>query len=244
MAFAPLQWVEKHPIPSAGIALVIVIGVFYLMSGSGSQAASSTSSDPAAGLVDAELQASAQTQQIQGQITAQANNNQTQLDITNSNNAAATTQTTIGAQVAESGQAYQYQTAEAQITGQSYVANLSAQVAELGTVTAAQVAEDTTAAQEAIQNIITNGEVTTNQSNNAATVGIAQIVAQTQQMIGAQQSQVAIQQGADQTQVAVTQANDQLAGTESLGGDTVKIATAQATASEVGGFFGALGKIL
>ena len=240
--FNPSEYITSHPYTAAGIGVVALVGVFYLTRGSSASTATTTT-DPNAQYIGAELQAAQQ----QAQITAQTNQAtlqyNAQLAINNQQNAnsqaLATIQAqsqgqaqSIQAQVADTLAQYQYElgvlTSNNNLTAQEVQAQTDQNTVNTqGAVSLAQIA-----AQENINNTIQQAGVTTTALNDQTQTQIAGIVAQTQQHLGDTQAQVAIAQSANQ-----------LGAIQAVSNTQIQIAQTAAKAQTTGGVLGLIGSI-
>lgn len=206
MSFQPVEWVKKHPLETAGVAVVAIGAIFLLMSISGGGGTASVPSGGGTATSALTLQQDAENAAASGQAQAQnftlaenAQNIAGQLSLTQVQLTGAQDQ--IAASLQEN-------TANNALAAYQTEVNANLQT----TATAAQLSAIT--AQLSQQEQI-------NQNNNATTLGLANINSNTQ-----------ITQAADFTDLEKTIATTQAAVAEAQTNATVQIAGINAQVSE------------
>lgn len=246
------DWIKEHPYLAGGGVLGIIVLFLLLRSGSSSSSAaagaggvggSGLSSSDYASIQEAQLQTGAQLQAQEAAAQAQTQQTVAAQNVAQIQANAATTQTQLQGQVAlqnilTAGQVQEntntaaYQTALAQIGGQTSIAGIQAGEAEQANTTQAQTLEDeyNTAVQS--QGIISQAQ--TQQ---------AQITADTQQSISQQAASVQLaniagQYGVQNNQIASTNLantlasgvdNNQITATESVDNNSINAQTQELT---------------
>lgn len=188
-----VEWAKEHPTEAMGIGAVLAIGIFYLLF-SGGSAAPATGTNIAsteAAMMQAAAQQQQQQTQLQAQLAAQNDQISGQIQLAG-----------IQAQTQNNANTLSYQLGVDQITGQVTQAGLTAQTQQAGiaasqAVNLAQIKSNVDMAQ-----IVQGAAVQQTQLNDQTTQAMAQYVAQTQQLISTNQSNVAIVQANDQAQVS------------------------------------------
>lgn len=216
MPFAPIEWIEKHPYSAAGVAAVVVVGaIFIISSGAGGATQTTSNGSDYSSLLDSELQASSQQAQIQAQIQGQTNQINGQITEDSQNNAAALSLATIQGNSQNSANTIAAQvseyTTQAQTALGAYQTQEQAETQQLNDTLAAQTAQYTTGSQVTIDQANNNAQIALAAGTESENLAIANTNAQVQQaQIGA---------GIVSANLSAQTAQDQIASGERVAAD-------------------------
>lgn len=210
MAFAPLEFVKKHPLETGGVVLVGGIALVLLLGSRGS-AAQTVASSPNAISPNAELQAATQLAAIQSQTQAQNAQINGQIALAQQQGANDIALATIQAHTTNTQN--QLDAAISALNSNNALnlgqtqSNNATTVSLAGLSTQSAINANNNATQQNIAKIVNQAAVDTVASNNATQQFVAGTVAQTQQALGAQAANVAIAQ--TNANVSIAKINNQ-----------------------------------
>lgn len=202
------EYLSKHPFKVAGGVFAVGLLVVYVYHSQTSNANTQTTQydpnlDPS--VINAEISASAQQQQLNTQVTAQTNQINGEITIANNNNAAQVALATLQAQTAEQTSVNALALGLAQNATANNGNIIAGQVQALGISATQEVQDAGIAASVANNKIVQQAAVDINQSNNLTNARIAELTSQTQQTLGAQNVDLGKTISKNQSEVTIAQ---------------------------------------